>query len=74
MKGLQRVFKDRTTNNLVVAFIVGFGIVNLIQGVTTWWNSGGGQTSYWTGQLYRTIIAFLVTIVVAELVSRMARN
>lgn len=71
MKALMRALRDRTVNNLVVAFIVAFATVNLIQSLASWWNAGGGNTNYWTGQIYRTIIAFIVTLVVAELVARL---
>jgi hypothetical protein len=73
MKALQQVLRDKNSNNLIVAIIVGFGAVTFIQGLVNWWNAGSGQTSYWTGQIYRTIIAFVITIGVAELVARQSR-
>jgi polyferredoxin len=73
MKALQQVLRDKNSNNLIVAIIVGFGAVTFIQGLVNWWNASSGQTSYWTGQIYRTIIAFVITIGVAELVARQSR-
>ncbi len=71
MKGLQKVLKDKTNNNLVVSLLLGFGTVLFIQSVATAWNQG--PSSYWHGQLWRDLFGYLAVLVVAELVSWMAK-
>lgn len=71
MRGLQRVLRDKSSNNLIVAVLVGFGTWNFISGVADWWNQG--PNSYWHGQVIRQLVAFAITLVVAEIVSWMAK-
>jgi hypothetical protein len=71
MKGIQRSLRDKPTNNLVVAVLLGFSTVLFIQDVASTWDQG--PSSYWHGQLWRDLIAYAVVLVVAEAVSRMAK-
>ena len=71
MKGLQKALKDKSTNNLVVAVLLGFGTVLFIQNVASAWSQG--PDSYWHGQLWRDLIGYVVVLAVAEAVSWMAK-
>lgn len=71
MKGLQKALRDKSTNSLVVAVLLGFGTVMFIQNVASAWNQG--PSSYWHGQLWRDAIGYVVVLVIAELVSWMAK-
>lgn len=71
MRALKKILADKSTNHTVVAILIGFGTANFIMNMVQWWNAG--PVNYWKGQVVRTVISFLVILLVAEFVAGRAR-
>jgi uncharacterized membrane protein len=70
MQEIKRILRDRATNNLVVGFVLAFATVTFVQNIVNLWDSGSG---YWLGQFTREVIAYIILLVIAAYVARMAR-
>jgi uncharacterized membrane protein len=70
VENLKRVLRDRGTNNLIVAFILAFATVTFVQNIVNLWDS---VNSYWLGQLTREVIAYIILLVIAVYIARLAR-
>ncbi len=67
MKALKKILADKSTNHTVVAIIIGFGTANFVMSMVQWWNSG--PVDYWKGQIIRSLIAFVLLLIIAEVIA-----
>lgn len=67
MRALKKILADKSTNHTVVAIILGFGTANFVMNIVQSW--GSGPIDYWKGQIVRSVIAFLLLLVIAEVVA-----
>lgn len=72
---LGNVLRDKTTNNLIVGLLIAFSFSSLLFSAFNFGFGGGGSNlSFWWSMTWRQLAAFGLTLVVAELVSRLARR
>ncbi len=67
MKALKKILADKSTNHTVVAILIGFGTANFVMNMAQWWNAG--PVNYWKGQVIRTVIGFVLIIILAEIIA-----
>lgn len=72
MKALKKIVEDKSTNHTLVAILIGFGTATFVMNVAQWWNEG--PNDYWQGQLLRSAIAYIVILVLAEMIAGRAKS
>ncbi len=71
MKALKKILEDKSTNHTVVAILIGFGTATFVFNIVQWWSSG--PVDYWQGQVLRAAIAYVIVLIIAELVAGRAK-
>jgi hypothetical protein len=68
---LVRVFRDRSTNNIIVGILIAFSLSNFVMfaaeslGVPGW--------ASWWSVTWRQLAGFVISLILAEIISRFAR-
>ena len=69
---LIRVFRDKTANNIMVALLIAFSLTNLVMFATE--SLGTPGWSSWWSITWRQLVGFITSLVLAEIISRFARD
>lgn len=70
--GLIQALRDKKTNNIVVGVILALGLTDAISFLTnTFYGPGWSQ---WWSEGWRQLVGLGVTLIVAELISRIAKD
>jgi len=70
---LWNILRDRKSNNIIVAVLLGFSATTVTSYLFFTWGSGAGGPSWWSMN-WRYFAGFGVALVVAELITRIPKD